>query len=94
MDFSLCLHSDILRSGEHIFNWPFQRYRWLSKGDPIALLLCFVFVMKMLKRMIARAARGILIVFQVKRMINPLQIMSLVKYRHYKSPQLEWLFLG
>ena len=70
MDFSLYLHYDILRSGKHIFNWPFQHYKWLSKGDPIALLLCFFFVMKMLKRMIARAARGILIVFQVGKEIE------------------------
>ena len=67
---SACISTDILRSCKHIFNWPFQHYRWLSKGDPIALLLCFVFVMKMLKRMIARAARGILIVFQVGKEIE------------------------
>ncbi|KAL0006615.1 hypothetical protein SO802_008117 [Lithocarpus litseifolius] len=70
MDFSLYLHYEILRSGKHIFNWPFQHYRWLSKGDPTALPLCFFFVMKMLKRMIARAARGILIEFQAGKEIE------------------------
>ena len=42
----------------------------MVKGDLTALLLCFFFVMKMLKRMIARAARGILIVFQVGKEIE------------------------
>ena len=67
---ALYLHYDILRSGKHIFNWPFQYYRWLSKGDPIALLSCFFFVMKMLKRMITKAARGIFIVFQAGKEIE------------------------
>ncbi|XP_030965039.1 uncharacterized protein LOC115986314 isoform X3 [Quercus lobata] len=70
----------------------FLHFGW-SKWT-LACISTMTFSDLMLKRMIARAARGILIVFQVKRMINPLQIMSLVKYRHYKSPQLEWLFLG
>ena len=60
----------------------FQYYGCLSKGDPITLLLCYFLVMKTLTRMIARAASGILIVFQVGKEI---EISNFIIHDHRTS---------
>lgn len=68
-DLSLCLSCDICYSCPQIPSLLLQHLWGLWKGDPITPRLCFL-ALKMLKRVIARAAGGFLIWFPAVKRIK------------------------